>query len=253
MSDLKGSFNQQKEAFGWYMVDWFRKLYADTAALQEFKSRPTHAAMKWAPGRMLDEVEKMLAMYRKNENGEAGATTKLPIVILATDDDFLGTGADWGGHHTGFERVQLLENGSWYDYRQDMHDRRIQVAVIASDSDTAKSIGAQLSSYMQEPMHRYMDATYTFGQYKVPAPMQLETKRIDWMNIKNDLKNVKIIAADIALKCVVPILVGPGPDEPNDGSDNDPPGFQLVRAVINQQRMGHTSTESVDGDERIIE
>lgn len=253
MSELVGSFNQQKEAFGWYMVNWFKKLYTDTASLQEFKSRPAHAAMKWAPGRMLDEVEKMLAMYRKNENGPQGATTKLPIVILATDDDFLGTGADWGGHHTGFNRVQIMEGGSWYDHRQDMHDRRIQVAIIASDSDTAKSIAAQLSSYMQEPHNRYMDATYTFGQYKVPAPMQLETKRIDWMSIKTDMKNVKIVAADIALKCVVPVFLAPGPDEPNDETDNNPPGFPLVSTVINKPRMGHNSSDSVDGDERIIE
>jgi hypothetical protein len=253
MAELNGSFIQQKEAFGWYLLDWFNKLYTDTAALQEFRSRRPAQVMQWAPSRMLDKVESMLAQYRKNENGPPGATTKLPVILLATDDDFLGTGADWGGHHTGFERVQIHEGGSWYDYRQDMHDRRIQVVIIASDGDTAKSLAAQLSAYMQEPHHRYMDAKYTFGQYDIPAPMQLETKRIDWMRVDTEQKNMKILAADVALKCVVPILRAPAEGEPNDGTANIPPGFPVVNKMHIRQRMGNNFTEMVAGDERLSE
>lgn len=253
MAEDNGSFIQQKEAFGWYLFDWFNKLYTDTAALKEFRARRPAQAMQWAPSRMIDQVESMLAQYRKNENGPAGATTKLPVILLATDDDFLGTGADWGGHHTGFERIQIHEGGSWYDYRQDMHDRRIQVAIIASDGDTAKSLAAQLSSYMQEPHHRYMDAHYKFGQYTVPAAMQLETKRIDWMRVETEQKNMKILAADISLKCVLPIFRAPAEGEPNDGSTNVPPGFPVIQKVHTQQRMGHDSGRMVEGDERLSE
>ncbi|MDF2792326.1 MAG: hypothetical protein K0S85_79 [Pseudomonas orientalis] len=253
MADSNGSFIQQKEAFGWYMLDWFNKLYTDTPGVKEFSTRRPAQAMQWAPSRMLDQVESMLAQYRKNENGPKGATTKLPVVLLATDDDFLGTGADWGGHHTGFERVQIHEGGSWYDYRQDMHDRRIQVAIIASDGDTAKSLAAQLSAFMQQPHRRYMDAKYLFGQYKVSGAMQLETKRIDWMKVETDLKNVKILAADVALKCVVPILRAPGDGEPNDGSTNIPPGYPVIQQVRAQQRVGHDGEHLVEGDERISE
>lgn len=253
MPDLNGSFIQQKEGIGWYMVNWFNKLYADTPALKDFRSRRVAQAIQWAPSRMLDQVESMLAQYRKNENGPPGASTKLPVMLLATDDDFLGTGADFGGHHTGFERVQILTGGSWYDYRQDMHDRRIQVAIIASDIDTAKSLAAQLSAYMQEPHHRYMDAKYVFGQYEIPAAMQLETKRIDWMKVETDQKNIKILAADIALKCIVPILRAPAEDEPNDGTTNVPPGFPVVKKVHNVQGMGHDLDHLVPGDERLSE
>ena len=250
-SPLNGSFIQQKVAFGYYMLEWFNSLYSDTAALKEFASRRPAQAMQWAPSRMLDEVEKMLAQYRKNENGPPGATSKLPIVLLATDDDFLGTPADWGGHHTGFDLVQIWKDGSWYEYKQDMHDRRIQVAIVANDADTAKSIAAQLSSFMQQPHHRYMAAKYQFGQYEVPAQMQLETKRIDWMSVKTDLKNVKILAADVALKCVVPILRGPAEGEPNDGTDNVPPGFPVTAVVHNKPRLGADFTHMVDGHERL--
>ncbi|NWA11917.1 hypothetical protein [Pseudomonas gingeri] len=249
MEDLGGSFIQQKVAFSHYMIEWFNGLYTDTAALREFKSRKVSQAIQWAPSRMLDEIEKMLAQYRKNENGPKGSTTRLPVVILATDDDFLGTGADWGGQHTGFDLVQILEGGSWYEYKQDMHDRRIQVAIIASDPDTAKSLAAQLSSFMQQPHRRYMDAKYVFGQYEVPAAMTLETKRIDWMSVKHEQKNMKILAGDVALKCIVPILRGPGPGEINDGSTNNPPGFPAISGARIKPSMGFTPSEMVPGVE----
>ncbi|WP_085618864.1 MULTISPECIES: hypothetical protein [unclassified Pseudomonas] len=253
MTQLNGSFIQQKEAFGWYMLKWFQGLYADTPALKEFKARPPAQAMQWAPSRMIDQAEAMLAQYRKNENGPKAATSKLPIVILATDDDFLGTGPDWGGQHTGFKRIQILDGGSWYDHRQDMHDRRIQVVIFASDPDTAKSMAAQLSAYMQEPQHRYFDAMYQFGQYKVPSPMQLETKRIDWMRVNHDLKNIKILAGDVALKCIVPVFRAPGEGEQNDGSDNIPPGYPVVRKVHAQQSSGPDPEHMVKHVERISE
>jgi len=248
-----GTFIQQKLAFGSYMIEWFNGLYTDTAALTEFKARPVAQAIQWAPSRMIDEAESMLAAFRKNENGPPGSTTKLPIVLLATDDDFLGTGADWGGAHTDFELVQILKDGSWYEHREVNHDRRIQVVIVASESDTAKSIAAQLSAYLQQPKHRYFDSTYQFGQYAVPAGNQLETKRVDWMQIKTEAKNIKILAGDIALKCVVPIFRAPGVGEPNDGTTNNPPGYPLVRLVQAQQSMGADFTELAAGDERLSE
>ncbi len=251
--NLNGSFIQQKEAFGWYLLKWFKGLHVDTAAVKEFAARSPAQAILWAPSRMLDQVEKMLEQYRKNENGPKGATTKLPVVLLATDDDFLGTGAEWGGQHTGYDRVQILEGGSWYDYRQDMHDRRVQVAIIASEIDTAKSLAAQMSSFMQEPQNRHFDAKYKFGQYEVPASMSLETKRIDWMHVATDMKNVKILAGDVALKCIVPILRAPGEGEPNDGSANVPPGYPVVRKVHAQQNIGHAPAKMTVHDERISE
>lgn len=253
MAQMTGSFLPQQVAFGVYLQRWFKQLDADTKGVAEFKARPLTQAIMWAPSRMIDQAEAMLAQYRKNENGAPGASTKLPIVLLASDDDFLGTGADWGGLHTDFARVQILEGGSWYDYRQYMHDRRVQMAVFANDPDTAKSIAMQLSHFMQQPQNRYFDSHYTFGQYQVPAAIQLETKRIDWMRITNDSKNLKILAGDIALKCVIPVLRAPGDDEPNDGSTNNPPGYPVVQKVHGMQSAGTDQAHLVKLDERISE
>jgi hypothetical protein len=95
-----------------------------------------------------------------------------------------------------------------------------------------------------------MDAKYSFGQYEVPAAMALETKRIDWMSVKNEQKNMKILAGDVALKCIVPILRGPGPGEANDGSTNNPPGYPELRTARMKPRIGFDASEMVPGVER---
>lgn len=248
-----GSFIQHQEAIGRYLVDWFKGLYSDTTAVGEFKARAVAEAIKWAPSRMIDEAESMLAQYRKNENGPAGKTTKLPIILLATDDDFAGTQASSGGQHTGRELVQIEEGGSWYGYRQIMHDRRIQVVIIASEGQSAGSLAAQLGSYMARPSKRYVDAIYPFGEYRVPAPMTLDTNRIDWMNVKTDSKNLKILAGDLTFRCIIPVFDAPDEGEPNDGTAHNPPGYPLLKKVLSSERAGDGSDNWKEGDERLSE
>jgi len=252
MAKLNGSFQQQQIAFGRYLANWFATLYADTPALKEFKARPVAEAIKWAPARMIDAAQDMLEQYRKNENGAAGASTKLPVVLVAPDDDFVGTGADWGGHHTERQMLQIDEGGSWYGHRELMHDRRFQVVIIASEGDTAKSLAAQLSWHLKQLRNRYMDAVYEFGQYQVPAPMQLEGNRIDWMLVRTDgIKNLKMLAADIPVKCTVPLFDAPADGEQNDGTDNAPPGYPLTQVVRMQQTAGLGVDRWKDGDEHL--
>lgn len=254
MAKQNGSFQQQQAAFGQYLVRWFATIYADTPALNEYKTRPVAEAIKWAPSRMIDAAQDMLEQYRKNENGEPGATTKLPVILIASDDDFVGTGADWGGHHTERQLIQIEEQGSWYGHRELMHDRRFQIVIAANESDTAKSLAAQLSWYFKQLPNRYMDAVYEFGQYKVPAPMQLEGNRIDWMLVKTDgVKNLKMLAADIAIKCTVPLFDAPAQGEENDGSSNTPPGYPLVKVVAAQQSMTLDNERWTDGHEHLSE
>lgn len=233
---LDGSFDQIKKGFGQYLARWRKGVYADyldTAAVKTFMAKPMAQAIQWAPARMIDAAEDMLELYRKASNGPHGPSGMLPVILLAMDDNFLGTGADWGGQHIGRRLVQIVEGGSWYGYKHVMQDRRAQVVIIASEGGSAQSLAAQLASFIQEPKNRWFDAPYQFGQYKVPMPVTLETNRVDWMNVAapGDAKNLKILAADITLKCSIPFFDAPQQGEPNDGSTHIPPGYPLVREV----------------------
>jgi hypothetical protein len=233
---LNGSFDQIRTGFGRYLGRWRKGLYpdyADTPAVQAFMDKKFSEAVQWAPARMIDSAEGMLNLYRQTQHDEHGPAGKLPVILLAMDDNFLGMGADWGGMHIGRRLLQIVEGGSWYGYKHVMVDRRVQVVIFASEGGSAQSLAAQMASFMMAPSNRTFDAPYEFGQYKVPMPVQLENNRVDWMNIAipGDAKNLRILAADITLKCTIPMFDAPAPGEHNDGSTNTPPGYPLVQVI----------------------
>ena len=229
--ELNGSFDQIRAAWGVYMNRWFNGLYANTKAVDAYRQKPFSQAVMWAPSRMIDAAQDMLAAYRKNMNGPEGANAMFPIVLMAVDENFMGTGADWGGDHIARRLLQIHEGGSWYGYQHSMMDQRLQVVIIGSEGASTKSLAAQLATFIKRPSNRNLKAFYTFGEYNIPAPITLETNRIDWMDVKTELKNIKILAADIMLKCTMPALDAPAEGEPNDGSVRNPPGYPLVQDV----------------------
>lgn len=232
---LNGSFDQIKIGFAQYLKRWRDGLYADyadTKAVQAFMAKPFNQAVMVASSRMVDDAEAMLVAYQKNKNGEDGKSTLFPVLLFAMDENFIGTGADWGGDQIGRTMQQIEEGGSWYGYKHVMQDRRLQMVIIASEGGSAQSLAAQLSSFIKEPSNRYFDAEYQFGQYKVPMPQTLESVRVDWMEVKPDgVKNIKILVADLTLKCSIPFFDAPAAGAPNDGSDKNPPGYPAISGL----------------------
>lgn len=247
---MNGSFDQIKIGFAHYLKRWRDGVYpdyADTKAVKAFMDKPLSDAVKWTAGRMVDDAQAMLEAYQKNENGPKGQTTLFPVLLLAMDDTLMGTGADWGGDQTGRTMQQIEEGGSWYGHKQMMADRRLQMVIIASEGGSAQSLAAQLSSFIKEPSNRYFNAVYQFGQYNVPVPQTLESVRIDWSDVKPDgLKNIKILVADLTLKCTIPFFDAPAVGAPNDGSDKVPPGYPTVAVVE------HANTNSPTGSTTTI-
>lgn len=248
---LNGSFDQIKIGFAQYLQRWRDGLYADytdTKAVQSFMAKPFSQAVKVAASRMVDDAEAMLEAYQKNKNGEDGKTTLFPVLLFAMDENFVGTGADWGGDQIGRTMQQIEEGGSWYGYKHVMQDRRLQMVIIASEGGSAQSLAAQLSSFIKEPSNRYFDAVYQFGQYKVPMAQTLESVRVDWMEVKQDgVKNIKILMADLTLKCSIPFFDAPAAGAPNDGSDKVPPGYPVVQTLerTSTSLLGETPTTPV--------
>ncbi|RUT30924.1 hypothetical protein WG29040_23590 [Pseudomonas sp. PAMC 29040] len=232
---LNGSFDQIKIGFAQYLKRWRDGLYADyadTKAVQAFMAKPFNQAVMVASSRMVDDAEAMLVAYQKNKNGEDGKSTLFPVLLFAMDENFIGTGADWGGDQIGRTMQQIEEGGSWYGYKHVMQDRRLQMVIIASEGGSAQSLAAQLSSFIKEPSNRYFDAEYQFGQYKVSMPQALESVRVDWMEVKPDgVKNIKILVADLTLKCSIPFFDAPAAGAPNDGSDKNPPGYPAISGL----------------------
>jgi hypothetical protein len=224
-----------KQAFSVYMREWYAGLYATTNGMTEFVARGHEKSLMWAPGRMVDAAEEMLASYMRNTNSNVpGANSLFPIVLIAQAKDYMPTGADWGGRQVSRKEVAIEddEGSSVYGYRQAMGDLRSQVVIAATEDATAKSLAAQFCLYVGDISNRRFYANFTFGEYTIPMPVMIENPDIMFMEVKTDAKNMTMLAADVDLKITVPFFDAPAENDENDGSDHEPPGYQVVQKVV---------------------
>lgn len=228
---MNGDTFPLKDAFGLYMAQWYRGLYGDTKAVQEFIDRGFAHSCQWASGRMVDDAEAMLAAYRKNDNAPQGRNTLLPVVLVGIAKDYTPTGADWGGRQVDRQMVQIVEGGSVYGYRQAMYETRVQVVIIAAEEASAKSLAAQFCWFVGVIRNRRFKAAHQFGQYTVEMPVVIENPDTIFMNVATEQKNMTILAGDLTLKAQIPYFDAPRTGEPNDGTSNNPPGYLMVQQV----------------------
>lgn len=241
---MNGDFHPLKVAFGQYMTRFYAGLFPDTPAMQEFTLRGVSRSIVWAPDRMVDQVEDMLAAYQKNENSTPdapytpGKNALFPIMFVAMGKDYTASGGDFGGRQVGRQMV-ALESGagaSVYGYRQAMGDIRVQIVVMAAESGSARSLAAQMALFAGEIKNRRFKVQHKWGQYTLEMTCMLENPDLLFVKIDGENRNMTILAADLTLKAVIPYLDAPKAGEENDGSTNDPPGYPLVEQfnVLNE-------------------
>lgn len=230
---MDGDLFPLKQAFGEFLGRWYATLYADTQAVTEFVGRGMAKCVKLAPGRMIDDAESMIATYQRDQQGPRGANALLPVVIVAMGRDYTATGGDWSGRQVPRQMVCLTDEpgASIYGYRQAMHDVRVQLAVIAAEEMSARSLAAQLSLFFGDPgLNRRFYAKHSFGQYELPMPVMVENPDLMFA-VAGQSKTMTVLVGEITLKAVIPYLDAPKVGEDNDGTANNPPGYPRVTSV----------------------
>lgn len=232
-----------KIAFGQYLAAFHAQLVADTRALAEFADRPFSHAAVWAPGRMIDQVEDMLASYRKNDNSQAiQPQTPLPIMIACMAKDFVPAPPEFGRGLGDAVDVMIPSDPKErvFSMRVVVADVRTQVAIIAADDSTARSIALQLHAYTSAIGQRVFYSTYQLAGIDEKWPVMLEMPDLMAMASPTELKNITILVLDIPLRATVPLLKAPKAADVNDGqgeganTDNpfepgyDPSGYLMV-------------------------
>ena len=241
---MNGNTFPVKKAFAGYMIGWYERLFGDTAAVSEFAARGHEKSIMFAPARMVDQIEDMLASYQRNANStEAGKNSIFPIVLIAMAKDYVPTGGDWGGRQVSRKMVCLAEpteldpNPSVYGYRQAMGDVRTQVVIIGADEPSAKSLATQFCLYVGDFANRRFEADFVWGQYTLKMPVMIENPDLLFTRQDPDRKNITVLAADVDLKCVFPFPDAPKEGEDNDGSEHDPPGYPVTSVVVSSDQV----------------
>lgn len=219
-----------KAAFGEQLGRFHRELIADTRSLREYANRSFSKAAVWAPGRMIDQVDDMLNSWRKNNTSEASQSTPLlPIMIAATAKDFMPSGAEFGRGYGDAQYVMIPGDPKEriFKLRVVKGDFRTQVAIIASDEPTCRSIAMQLHLFMSAIAQRTFYAQFDLAGVKERWGVQIEAP--DLMAVPtpapDDVKNLTIMAVDLTLRATIPLLQAPRQGEPNDGKGSGPNQF----------------------------
>ena len=238
-------FEPVKAGLGEFMQGFYREIAPTTKPLQEFVNRGFPYCVAWAPTRMVDKVEDMLAAWQRNDTNQAATRPpKLPVIIVAVAKDYSAVGRDFTTQISEPADVTFPDDpkGRYFQMKLIAGDVRAQLAICAADEATAKSLAAQFLLYLDHPSRRSFDAKYRFAGLDHPFPAQIEAPDNPAMNIETGTKNLSILAVDMTLKCTVPLFLAPKVGEPNDGKGvpgtDDPAGFKLVEDV------GHYAKEA---------
>lgn len=257
-----------KEGFGRFLHGFHSQLIADTKALREFATRDFSKAAVWAPGRMVDQVDDMLASWRKNDTSQAAQPkTLLPIMIVAMVKDFVAAPPEFGrgGSDPLDVTISADPKGRVFKMRTVTADIRTQVVIVAADDPTARSIAMQLHAYTAAIGNRRFAAIYRLAGLNEKWPVVFELPDLMAPAMPTEQKNLTILAADLTLRATVPMLTAPKSTQPNDGQGQgtnmddpfgpgyDPSGYLVVSAVegwnyppqVGAPSIGNWSPESV--------
>lgn len=228
-------FEPIKVGIGQWLGRAHAELWPTTVPMHEFCRRPSHEALAWAPGRMIDTAEDMLAAWARSdatstENKRPYKPIKLPVIIAAMARDHVPTGHDYTRAMTVPEWVVIPTDTHErvYQLRTSTADLRVQVCIFSHDEPTARSIAAQLQMFIQA--NRRFSYVHDFDGIQTSWPVALESDDIPAMNVPTDAKNMTVLALDLTLRATVPMFKAPDPGHPNDGKPA-PAGWPVIQQV----------------------
>jgi hypothetical protein len=231
-------FEPVKVGFGEFMTEFYNSIVPTTKALEEYVLRGVGKSIAWAPSRMVDEVESMLASWQRNDTDSAPTQpAKTPVIIVAMAKDYTPTGRDYT--HQVSDSVKAIIPGDTkerlFGLRAIAGDIRVQVAFIAMNEPTAKSLAAQFCLFLDRPHNRNFWARFSFAGVETQWPVEIESQDSPVANAQSQSNNVTLMVCDLTLKAEIPLYDAPKVGEPNDGrgvpGTSDPAGYPVVIEV----------------------
>ena len=234
-----------KEAFGLWMGEFYRSIHPNVPDLHEFVARGQERAMAFAPGRMVDAAEEMLASWQRNDTDQSPTRpAKLPVILVAMANDYQATGRDWARQITDPEFVIIDGDPKErvFGVTTAAKDVRAQIAVIAHDQDTAQSLVGQFAKFIDGTEQRRFRARYNaFSGLDMWFPVVVADPGVYGAEVKHEARKPVILVCDITLHVTEPFIHAPALGEPNDGKGvpgtDDPAGYPVVTQINGQNGL----------------
>jgi len=231
-------FEPVKAGLGVFLQRFYVGLVPTTTGMHRFAARGFPNCVAWAPTRMIDKAEEMLAAWHKNDTDQAATRPpQLPAILVAIAKDYTPVSRSFGAQIA--DPIDVFIPGDpkhrYFEMRLVQGEVRAQVAIFAHDEPTAKSLAAQFLLFLDSSSNRGFKAVFPFAGVDNEFPVQVETPDSPAMNVDTGSKNMTVLVIDLTLICSIPLFQAPAEGEPNDGKGvpgtDDPAGYPLVESV----------------------
>lgn len=231
-------FEPLKVGVGEYLTGFYGTLVATTHPMQEYVQRGVAKSIAWAPSRMVDAAEDMLAAWQRNDTDSATTRpAKLPVILVAMDQSYTPTGREFARQIADSVKVIMPGDAKQrlFGLRTVFGDIRTQLVFAAADEPTARSLAAQFMNYIDAVPNRRIGYSTSFAGVSEDWVATIESPDIPVAAVRTGMKNVVMLAVDITLKAQIPLYDAPKAGEPNDGKGvpgtADPAGYPVVIEV----------------------
>jgi len=247
-------FEPVKVGFGQYMGRFYASLVATTQPMTEYLERGVAKSIAWAPSRMVDAAEEMLAAWQRNDTDSAPTQpAKLPVILVAMDQSYTPTGREFARQIANSMKVIMPGDTKQrlFGLRTVFGDIRAQLVFAAADEPTARSLAAQFLNFIDAVPNRRFGYSTTFAGISEDWVATIESPDVPAVAIRTGMKNVVMLAVDITIKAQIPIYDAPKAGEPNDGKGvpgtSDPAGYPVV-AQVNFDDKALSLQQSITAD-----
>ena len=229
-----------KIAFGQYLGHFFSGGIAPTTRyLTEYVRRPLNQAILWAPGRMVDMAEEMLAAWQRDDSrGKPTPGYTMPVILVALAKDATQSGPEFNRSLGTPEYVVLPDDPKdrLFKLRTFAADLRAQLAIAAHDEPTARALASQVLLWLEAFPNRSFRATYRFAGFDLDWPVHVALPDQPAALVPTDAKNLTLLTLDLTLRPTIPLYQAPRPGEPNDGqgdpeNPDDPAGYPFLLEI----------------------
>lgn len=231
-------FEPLKIGFGEYLAGFYAGLVPTTLDMQEYVQRGLGKSIAWAPSRMVDAAEEMLAAWQRNDTDSAPTQPpKLPVILVAMDQSYTPTGREYATQIANSAKVIMPGDTKErvFGLRTVYGDIRIQLVFVAAEEPTARSLASQFALYLDAVPNRRFGYSTSFAGITEEWVASIESPEVPVVAIRTGVKNVVMLAADITVKAQIPLYDAPKVGEPNDGKGvpgtDDPAGYPVVVQV----------------------
>jgi len=231
-------FEPLKVGFGEYMEGFYNILMPTTKPMQEYLQRGMAKSIAWAPSRMADAAEDMLASWQRNDTDSAATRpAKLPAILVAMDQSYTPTSREFGMQVSNSMRMVIPGDPKerLFGLKTVFGDISVQLVFAATDEPTARSLAAQFLNYIDAVPNRRIGYSTTFAGITEDWVALIESTDTPAIAVRGVSKNVVMLAIEITLKAQIPLYDAPKEGEPNDGKGipgtDDPAGYPVVIQV----------------------